>query len=407
MKEATLLDRLSSLGITEGDDEQTRIQKRSFVWATIIYALLGIAWGSLYLVLGLTRTALIPFAYVVIAAVVMAFFAAGGAFAASRIAILTAWILLPLSVQLSLGGFVAGSAVVLWSVAAPLGALIFSPRQAPWWIAAFIAALSAAWVVDPRLSPSPGVTVEIMRAFFAMNLAGVGAAMFFVLRDFFIRLQQARSELRREQERSEYLLLNVLPESIAQRLKDGEEVIADRFDDVTIVFADLVGFTPLSDSLSAEGVVAVLDSLVADFDRLADRCGMEKIRTMGDGYMAVAGAPDTRPDHVQASAEFALEMLDETHRHMHPKGERLELRIGIDSGPVVAGVIGLRKFVYDLWGDPVNVASRMQSQGMPGRIHVTERVRDRLQGSYRFEERGVVEVKGKGPMSTYFLIERA
>ena len=405
--EVTLLDRIAGSGANPDEDKQARIGRRSFIWATIIYGLLGIAWGSLYLMLGMTRAALIPYAYVVLATLVLAFFAATGIFTFTRIAILAAWLLLPLALQLTLGGFVPGSAVVLGRVAAPLGALIFAPKEAPWWLAAFVAVLVTALVLEPRLSPSAVVTAQTMRAFFAMNLAGVGAAMYFVLRDFFVRLQRAREELRLEQEKSEYLLLNMLPESIAQRLRDGQEVIADHFEEVTVVFADLVGFTPLSVSLAAEDVVEILGNLVADFDRLADRCGMEKIRTMGDGYMAVAGAPDTRPDHARVSADFALGLLETAHRHIDHKGDRFELRIGIDSGPVVAGVIGLRKFVYDLWGDPVNTASRMESQGVPGRIHTTERVRDQLQDGYRFEERGVVDVKGKGPMSTYFLMERA
>lgn len=354
--------------------------------------------------LGLTLPALIPYGYVVFATAVLWSFASTGSFMAARTAILLSWVLLPLALQLTMGGFVPSSGVVLWSAAAPLGALIFSPRESPWWSAGFLAVLGVAWLLDPLLPPEPVLAPGVIRAFFALNLGGVGFAVFLVLRDFLLRLQQARSALRQEQERSERLLLNMLPESIAQRLKDGEEVIADRLGEVTIVFADLVGFTPMSEHLPATEVVAVLNDLVADFDRLAKEHGMEKIRTLGDAYMAVAGAPHPRSDHVAAAAAMALAMLDMAHRHFDPSGAKLELRIGIDCGPVVAGVIGLHKFVYDVWGDTVNTASRMESHGAPGRIQVTPRVYERLRGSFQFEPRGVVDVKGKGPMSTYFLV---
>lgn len=401
---ATLLDRFASLGGANADSDQVRIEKRSFVQAAALYGLLGATWGSLYMALGLTLPALIPYGYVVFATAVLWSFASTGSFMVARTAILLSWVLLPLALQLTMGGFVPSSGVVLWSAAAPLGALIFSPRESPWWSAGFLAALGVAWLLDPLLPPEPVLAPGVIRAFFALNLGGVGFAMFLVLRDFLLRLQQTRSALRQEQERSERLLLNMLPESIAQRLKDGEEVIADRLGEVTIVFADLVGFTPMAEHLPATEVVAVLNDLVADFDRLAKEHGMEKIRTLGDAYMAVAGAPHPRSDHVAAAAAMALAMLDMAHRHFDPSGAKLELRIGIDCGPVVAGVIGLHKFVYDVWGDPVNTASRMESHGAPGRIQVTPRVYERLRGSFQFEPRGVVDVKGKGPMSTYFLV---
>lgn len=401
---ATLLDRFASLGGANADSDQVRIEKRSFVQAAALYGLLGVTWGSLYMALGLTLPALIPYGYVVFATAVLWSFASTGSFMVARTAILLSWVLLPLALQLTMGGFVPSSGVVLWSAAAPLGALIFSPRESPWWSAGFLAALGVAWLLDPLLPPEPVLAPGVIRAFFALNLGGVGFAMFLVLRDFLLRLQQARSALRQEQERSERLLLNMLPESIAQRLKDGEEVIADRLGEVTIVFADLVGFTPMAEHLPATEVVAVLNDLVADFDRLAKEHGMEKIRTLGDAYMAVAGAPHPRSDHVAAAAAMALAMLDMAHRHFDPSGAKLELRVGIDCGPVVAGVIGLHKFVYDVWGDPVNTASRMESHGAPGRIQVTPRVYERLRGSFQFEPRGVVDVKGKGPMSTYFLV---
>jgi class 3 adenylate cyclase len=207
-----------------------------------------------------------------------------------------------------------------------------------------------------------------------------------------------------EQERSERLLLNVLPAPIAARLKQRQDVIADGFPDVTVLFADLVDFTRRSERVAPEQVVQVLDDLFSAFDQLAQRQGLEKIKTIGDAYMVAGGLPDPRPDHAQAVAEMALAICDEVARHPDPSGQPLQVRIGIDTGPVVAGVIGRDKFIYDLWGDTVNTASRMESQGVPGCIQVTARTYQRLRDGYRFERRGPIPVKGKGEMVTWFLL---
>ena len=217
---------------------------------------------------------------------------------------------------------------------------------------------------------------------------------------------RGRRALAVEQDRSERLLLNVLPAPIAARLKQGEAVIADRFQEVTVLFVDLVDFTRSSDRSTPERVVQVLDDLFTAFDRLAERHGLEKIKTIGDAYMAVGGLPEPRPDHAEAVAEMALAMREETARHRDPSGQPLALRIGIDTGPVVAGVIGTTKFSYDLWGDTVNTASRMESQGVPGCIQVTERTYRRLRDGYRFERRGPIQIKGKGELVTWFLVGR-
>jgi len=217
---------------------------------------------------------------------------------------------------------------------------------------------------------------------------------------------RGRRLLQAEQERSEGLLLNVLPAPIAARLKQGEAVIADRFPEVTVLFADLVDFTASSDRSSPERVVQVLADLFTAFDRLAAGLGLEKIKTIGDAYMVVGGLPEPRPGHARAVAEMALALREEAGRHLDPAGRPLQVRIGIDSGPVVAGVIGTAKFSYDLWGDTVNTASRMQATGVAGCIQVTERTYRLLREAYHFEHRGPVQVKGKGELVTWFLIGR-
>jgi class 3 adenylate cyclase len=219
-------------------------------------------------------------------------------------------------------------------------------------------------------------------------------------------LDQEHRLLVAEQDRSERLLLNVLPAPIAARLKQGEAVIADRFPEVTVLFADLAGYTASSDRSSPERLVQVLGDLFTAFDRLARRHGLEKIKTVGDAYMVAGGLPVPRPDHAEAVAEMALAVREEVGRHLDPSGQPLAVRIGIDTGPVVAGVIGTSKFSYDLWGDTVNTASRMESQGVVGCIQVTERTYRRLRDRYHFERRGPVQVKGKGELVTWFLVGR-
>jgi class 3 adenylate cyclase len=215
---------------------------------------------------------------------------------------------------------------------------------------------------------------------------------------------RTRRALQREEERSERLLLNVLPAPIATRLKQHEDVIADGFAEVTVLFADLVDFTRRSQRSSPQEVVQVLDELFSAFDQLTRRHGLEKIKTIGDAYMVAGGLPEPRPDHAQAVADMALAMQVEVAGRTDPSGRRLQARIGIDTVPVVAGVIGSDKFSYDLWGDTVNTASRMESTGVAGYIQVTDRTYRRLRDGYRLRRRGVVAVKGKGEMVTWFLI---
>ena len=215
-----------------------------------------------------------------------------------------------------------------------------------------------------------------------------------------------KAELERERARSEQLLLNVLPAPIGQRLKRGEAPIADSFPDVTILFTDLVGFTEVSARLPAAALVEMLDEIFSEFDALAATHGVEKIKTIGDGYVAVAGIPVPRNDHARATADMAIDMLQAVRRFADRGHLPLQMRVGINSGPVVAGVIGKHKFTYDLWGDAVNVASRMESHGLPDRIQITEATRRQLDDRYITEPRGVIEVKGKGPMATWWLLGR-
>jgi len=219
--------------------------------------------------------------------------------------------------------------------------------------------------------------------------------------------ENAEAALSQEYERSEGLLQNLVPHSIATRLKQNrDQIIADHFDDVTILFADIVDFTPRAMRLAPAHVVGFLNRVFSEFDRLAEKHNLEKIKTIGDAYMVAGGMPDRSSGHCASVAEMALDMLDHVKQLGSELGEDLKLRIGIHTGPAIAGVIGTRKLFYDVWGDTVNTASRMESHGTAGRIQVTENIRSVLGSTYKFEYRGVVDVKGKGPMTLYYLAGR-
>jgi adenylate cyclase len=370
----------------------------------------------LYWVLGLPLSAAIPFGYQVIAFSGLAYLARTKRYSVFRTIELFMSLILPFLLQWSLGGFIASSAVSMWAFTAPLGALVFlSPVRAIPWFFAFAGLTVFSAILDPHLvSHASDIPNAIRTTFFALNVLGVGSSTYFVLQ-YFVRerdrvmaaLDREHRLLQIEQGKSERLLLNVLPRTIAERLKETEGVIAERFTDVTVLFADVVGFTPLAGTMEPEAVVELLNALFVGFDDLAQRHGLEKIKTIGDAYMVAGGLPIPRDDHAEAVAGMALEMRDAVDVIASRTGHALAVRIGIDTGPVVAGVIGHAKFSYDLWGDTLNTASRMESHGVPGSIQVTDRTHERLKDAYRFEERGTIDVKGKGQMRTYLLLGRA
>nr|WP_233258686.1 adenylate/guanylate cyclase domain-containing protein [[Phormidium] sp. ETS-05] len=232
--------------------------------------------------------------------------------------------------------------------------------------------------------------------------AGVKKLILALCRDVTER-KLAEDALLREREKSERLLLNILPEAIAEQLKENQRTIAEGFGEVTVLFADIVGFTKLAAKVSPTELVHLLNDIFSRFDLLADRHGLEKIKTIGDAYMVVGGLPVSRPDHAAAVAAMALDMQQEVSRFSLEYREPFSIRIGINTGPVVAGVIGRKKFIYDLWGDTVNVASRMESHGIPGEIQVTESTYMILRDKFAFQHRGAIRVKCKGEMNTDLL----
>jgi guanylate cyclase len=371
-------------------------------------ATLAFVWVGTYAALGLWLSAAIPLAYQLASVASIYTFARSRGFRLFRVSQLLMSLLLPFALQWSLGGFANSSAVSLWAFTCPVGALLFvGPREAVPWFLAFAGLMVFSAAIDPALAGgAPDIPDGVILIFFAMNILGVSLTSYVLLQYFVRARDRALAELKVERAKSERLLLNVLPAPVASRLKESDEVIADGYASATVLFADIVGFTPLSQDLAPADTVALLDRVFARWDALAARHGVEKIKTIGDAYMVAGGLPEPRQDHAEAIADMALGMGAEVERCVAETGQPLEVRIGIDTGPVVAGVIGRAKFTYDLWGDTVNTASRMESHGMAGEIQVSERVYEQLCGRYDLRQRGTIDVKGKGPMTTYLLLGR-
>ena len=300
--------------------------------------------------------------------------------------------------HISLGGFKASGLVFIWVAASAIMAIITrQSRQAAIWIILFLITTTVFTLLEPMIAESgPAVPENLSRLLFGMNF-GFGLTYMIVFSFYFMYLL----ELARE--RADELLLNILPKSIARRLKEQPGTIADGYNEVTILFADIVDSTRLCANADPVAVVEMLNSIFSDLDDLVEKYGLEKIKTIGDGYMVAAGLPEPRDDHCEATAAFAFDMLKTVSKHTAWNNEPIRLRIGINTGPVVAGVIGRLKFIYDLWGDAVNTASRMESHGLVNAIQVTRAVRDRLKDKYEFEERGPIPIKGKGEMVTYLM----
>jgi adenylate cyclase len=397
---AALRDRVLSIGADPRDTADERFRKRLLVGVALVILPVAFIWGCLYWAVGERAVALTPWAYLAGSAISLAIFARTRSFAFLRTAQLLLILLAPALGMVMIGGLDESSSVILWSLLAPLGAVAFDRPERAWpWFAAFVAttglALALSEVVRPDGADLPAAFVG---TFDVLNILVV----FLVAMVLLVTFARGRDAA---QARVEALLLNVLPADIAQRLQSDPHLIADHFDEVSILFADVVDFTPLSSRLDAREVVGLLDRLFTSFDELVDRYDVEKIKTIGDCYMVAAGVPRQRPDHAQALAALAIEMRECAKRCLPERdGRDLRLRIGISSGPVVAGVIGRRRFLYDLWGDTVNMASRMESHGTPDEIQITRSTQQLLRDDFVTEPIGLVDVKGKGKIETWRLV---
>lgn len=398
-------ERISSLGVHDdppGEVRRIRLTNQSAIIGTASCGAFAIG----YAVAG-PRYAAPMIANVIAVAMLLGALALSrrGARTLARIAVLVPVNVVVVAASMILGGRVGF--IYYFFLFAMVSFLLFSEeeRRSKWMLAFF----SAACLVFTRLAAPAddavviAVTRQVAEALDVVSALGVIATGLFIVHLFTRDTAQAEARLAEEHARSERLLLNILPAAISARLKDQGESIADGFADVTVVFADIVGFTELSQRLSPAELVSMLNRIFSAFDELAAELGVEKIKTIGDCYMAAAGLPDRRPDHAEIMARMALRMRESLAAVNQEAGYSLRIRMGLHSGAVVAGVIGKRKFIYDLWGDTVNTASRMESSGIPGEIQISRDLYERLGERFEMEPRGVIQVKGKGEMETFLL----
>ena len=409
MSRQSLLHSFAAAAFRPDDDADTRLQKTLLVFATGLVSCGSMLWLLLYWQLGHRFSSTLPFAFQLLLVANLVFFLRSGRFDLFRYSQLALFLFSPFVVQWILGNFITASGVSLWGLLAPVGAvLILGVRESSAFFIAYLFLTALSGFFDYYLADSvlPGkvqIPVRVSVFFFALNFAAVSIIVYLLLR--YATLEKARAQakleathrlLQDEQARSERLLLNILPAPVAERLKQEKQTIADGFADVTVMFVDIVNFTRLAEGLSPQEVFAVLNRIFSAFDELAEKHGLEKIKTIGDAYMVAGGLNDGARDYTRAMAELALAMRDLLRDDREVNDMHLDVRIGIGTGPVVAGVVGKKKFIYDLWGDTVNIASRITSEGTPGMVHVDETTRRRLAGRFEFLDPLVIHLKGKG-----------
>ncbi|MCM2307254.1 MAG: adenylate/guanylate cyclase domain-containing protein [Sulfuritalea sp.] len=413
------LERLQNAGIEPGDSEELRLNKSLLMFATGLVSLATIIWVGIYSILGPQFSVTLPFFLQLLLAGNMLAYIKTKNFEFFRITQLGLFLFWPFVAQWTAGTIVSTSGVVLWALLAPIGAILcIGVRQSMGWFIAwvlltFVSAAADWYLADMAMSLRAEVPIRTTVVFFALNFVAVATIIYLLLRMSIEEnrrmqkgLEDAHRQIQIEQERSEKLLLNILPGAIAERLKNSDKTIADGFADVTVMFADIVNFTQVAANMSPSQVFAMLNRIFSAFDELAESHGLEKIKTIGDAYMVAGGLNEDLSDYSAAVADMAVAMRDLLRRDFAINASHLEVRIGIGTGPIVAGVLGKKKFIYDLWGDTVNIASRITSEGVPGMIQCDTMTYHRLSASFDFHEPQTIYLKGKGNMTVYRLIGR-
>ena len=399
--------------LERGLSPEEKLSGDMLVFSTALMMVASMLWLAIYWSFGQRYSTLIPMVFLLASLCTIVFFLKTRQLALFCLMQLTLFLFTPFVLQWTMGNFVNSSGVSLWALLAPVGAIvILGTRESVPWFVAYIFMTAMSGMFDYVLQwDTKQLDMRTVAVFFALNFVSI-SAMVYVLLWYFsrekIKLREAVEAQGRavsmEKELSDRLLLNILPESIAIRLKRQETNIADGHADVTVMFADIVNFTHMSEEMSPNETVHLLNDIFSEFDMLAEKYSIEKIKTIGDAYMAAGGLRSVNTQYVDAMADMALQMQAFVARYTAPNGERMSLRVGLATGAVVAGVIGRRKFSYDLWGDTVNVAARMSSEAHPGLIQVDAVTYRRLHNRYAFDEMQQIDVKGKGMMQVYNLL---
>ena len=422
---STWLQDLGRRVITEQDSDQDRLHKTLAIFACGLMGFGAMLWLAIYWAMGIKFSATVPLAYLAVSAASLVVYLWNRNFELFRFTQVSLFLFVPFIMQWSIGSYVSSSGVMLWALLAPVGVMMFEgPRQSMPWFFAYIVMTGVSGFFDYYLGEGTqqGVNMQTISIFFALNFAAMSTIVYLLI-SYFVRerdklqerVDEQHRQLKLEQEKSERLLLNILPGPIAERLKEQHATIADSFADVTVMFADIINFTQLSEEMPPKFMVTMLNEVFSHFDMLAEKHRLEKIKTIGDAYMVAGGLDmhhrydaDNTPhrDYSHAICNLALDMREYMTTLAGTRMSRLQIHVGVGTGPVVAGVIGMKKFIYDLWGDTVNIASRVTSEATAGMILVDAVTYRRVRDDYEFEGPQILNVKGKGEVTAYRLLGR-
>jgi adenylate cyclase len=394
---------MAGMGASSNEDDDSRLRRMVFIWASLAGVPSLVIYWAVFVFLGAPLAAVIMFAYLAIVLIdLIAFGLTGRGFSLFLLFLTLSPLIASLLLVIIFGGLMASAMHVVWGLLTPLGALVvYGPKTARRYFVVYVAVLGLGTFLSYN-NPDPINVLDPrgISALMGLNIIGVSAFSFTILHYFVREPDLTLGLLRNERERSESLLLNILPKDIVSILKNESRTIANHFEGASILFADVVDFTPMSAKMSPTDLVDLLNEVFSYFDNLVEKYDVEKIKTIGDCYMVASGVPRPRPDHAHVLARLALEMRQFVNQSKFG-AHKISLRIGINSGAVVAGVIGRKKFIYDLWGDAVNTASRMESHGSEGTIQITRATYELIKDDFVCEPRGTVYVKGKGEMEAW------
>ena len=392
-------------------EDKLRINLLIFACAFMNFAVMF--WLAIYWLMGQNFSTNVPLAYQAVSLTSLVYYLKSKNFAAFRFIQLSLFLFAPFVMQWAVGSSITSSGVTIWALLAPVGAVVVAGwRESIPWFVAYILLTGVSGFFDYFLGigNTGGLEMKTIGVFFALNFAAMSSILYFLVRYFVLetekiknQLDQQHTLLREEQNKSEHLLLNVLPTTIAQRLKNNQTLIADGHADVTVMFADITNFTQMTEQMAPKQMVGLLNKIFSWFDSMTDKYGLEKIKTIGDAYMVVGGLTRNREDYVKNIVDMALEMQEYITQHPDLSRHNLGIHIGIATGPAVAGVIGSKRFIYDVWGDTVNIASRLTDDGKRGDILTDKTTYSRMCHQYNFEPPKIADIKGKGQVVVYSL----
>ena len=393
--------------------QEDKLRSSLLIFACAFMNFAVMFWLAIYWLMGQNYSTNVPLAYQAVSLGSLVYYLKTRNFAAFRFIQLSLFLFTPFVMQWSVGSSVTSSGVTLWALLAPMGAVVVAGwrESIPWFVAYIImTAVSGFFDYFLGVGYTGGLETKTIGVFFALNFVAMSSILYFLVRYFVLetekiknRLDQQHTLLLDEQKKSEHLLLNVLPVNIAQRLKDNQGLIADGHADVTVMFADITNFTQLTEQMAPKQMVELLNKIFSWFDSMSDKHSLEKIKTIGDAYMVVGGLTRNRGDYVKNIADMALEMREFISLHPDLSKHSLGIHMGIATGPAVAGVIGSKRFIYDVWGDTVNIASRLTDDGKKGEILTDKTTYNRLRQQYAFDQPALVNIKGKGELAIYSL----